>query len=357
MPRGNGTTRQVPLKDLVRDPRLQSRAGGLNEDHAADLAEYLKDRKKNLPKVQVRKVIDPEGGDPILYVSDGFHTVEAHERAGRKVVSCNIFNATWEEALAAAASANQQHKGLKRTRDDKRRAVAMAREAFPKWSARQIAEHVGVSHTFVNDILAPKSGNVSTPAKPVAGRKPNAGEQVAEKTGDWRDVPCQDFLKASDFVWAALAAENINTAGDLDTKLSLLDVTHTVKADLRGELEALKEANGELPAGGEIGPQTRSQTPFADLSRELADGHATTQATKNLIDALPTPAPIQGAERFNWRDLDAAFAVVAKAPDRLKAAYPEKVFENQHAGAIRLLEELAEWLKGVRNRIQESEGK
>ena len=180
MPRGNGTTRQVPVKELVRDPRLQSRAGGLNEDHAADMAEWLKDKAVTPRKVEVRKVTT-EGGDEILYVVDGFHTCTGAERSGRKTVPCNILSGTWEDALLDAAGAN--------------------------------TPHVGVSHTFVADIIAPKSGNVAPPPKPVAGRKPLPDEPVAEKTGDWRDVPVKDFLNALPYVWTALGSENVNTAG------------------------------------------------------------------------------------------------------------------------------------------------
>ena len=128
--------------------------------------------------------------------------------------------------------------------------------------------------------------------------------------------------------------------------------------DLRGELETLKEANGELPAGGGIGPQTRNQSESGPVPPIREPGSLLLGVKNGEVVVFETaPPPVQGAERFNWRDADAAFAVVAKAPDRLRAAYPEKVFENQHAGAIRLLEELAEWFKGVRTRIQESEGK
>src|SRR5690606_39168080 len=57
---------------------------------------------------------------------------------------------TIDEAIWHAAAVNQTH-GVRRTNADKRRAVRLALETEigMEQSSRVIAEHVGVSHTFV----------------------------------------------------------------------------------------------------------------------------------------------------------------------------------------------------------------
>lgn len=141
-----GTPKTLPIESLLLVPALQMREDQ-DHSHVLDLAEVLTAGKK-LPRVQVIHVA--EGDHTGYFVFDGFHTTLAHQRAGKKRVSCLVRKGTWDEAVVAAAGANTAHLGLKRTREDKRRAVKMLLEQFGrKWTDGKIADHVDVSPTFV----------------------------------------------------------------------------------------------------------------------------------------------------------------------------------------------------------------
>lgn len=151
---------KLPLVRLVLEPRLQLRALGMNPEHVADLRGAA--RAKRLPKVKVRLV------GPRHYVTDGFHTVEAHRLEGNHLIPCQVRTGTWEDAVHDACGANRDHHALKRTRADKRNAALRMLEFFSDWENARIARHVGVSHTYINRLrneLADESketiGNVS----------------------------------------------------------------------------------------------------------------------------------------------------------------------------------------------------
>ena len=149
------TVSNLSLDELVIDAGFQVRAGGLNHEHVNDLAEAL-EAGLNLPPVKVCRV--EEIGN---IITDGFHTVEAHRRCGRKEVPCLLSQGTRTDAVLAAATANRQHdqSGLKRTNADKRQAVQLILTCVKDWSDHRIADHVGVSHTFVGTVRREQSSN------------------------------------------------------------------------------------------------------------------------------------------------------------------------------------------------------
>jgi hypothetical protein len=87
-----------------------------------------------------------------LVIVDGFHRHEAARRAKvatlpvRTVGKGSMADAEWH-----ALGSNQKH-GLRRTREDKRRAVWLALDLGDDRSNREIAKHIGVSHTFVANL-------------------------------------------------------------------------------------------------------------------------------------------------------------------------------------------------------------
>ncbi len=83
------------------------------------------------------------------WVWDGFHRHHAALRAGLAELPVN---ARW-----LACGANRTH-GLKRTNEDKRRAVRAALAARPEMSDKAIAGHCGVSQPFVGSIRASYNG-------------------------------------------------------------------------------------------------------------------------------------------------------------------------------------------------------
>lgn len=125
------------------DPRIQKRA----ETRADVVDEYadLIARGIELPPV----VVFFDG--TIYLLADGFHRVEAAHRAQALDIEADIRGGTREDAELFAAASNQSH-GLRRTNEDKRRAVESVLRLRPEWSNRKIAEWCGVSDVLVGRV-------------------------------------------------------------------------------------------------------------------------------------------------------------------------------------------------------------
>lgn len=96
------------------------------------------------------------------WLADGFHRTEAHVAAGLAAIHADIRAGTRRDAVLFACGANATH-GLRRTTDDKRRAVILllSDPEWRDWSDREIAERAHVSHPFVAKLRG-LTGNVSS---------------------------------------------------------------------------------------------------------------------------------------------------------------------------------------------------
>jgi len=83
------------------------------------------------------------------WLADGFHRVEAAKRANVEL-AVDVRAGTVRDAKLHAAGSNADH-GLRRTNEDKRRAVLMLLkdDEWKRWSDREIARKAGVTHPFV----------------------------------------------------------------------------------------------------------------------------------------------------------------------------------------------------------------
>ena len=99
------------------------------------------------------------------WLADGFHRTEAHAVAGETEIAADIRQGTQRDAILFACGANSTH-GLRRTTEDKRRAVILLLRdpEWSGWSDREIAGRAHVSHTFVAK-LRDLHGNVSMERK------------------------------------------------------------------------------------------------------------------------------------------------------------------------------------------------
>lgn len=87
------------------------------------------------------------------WVWDGFHRIAGHEAAGKTKIAADIQPGTRRDAVLLACGANATP-GLRRTTEDKRRAVILLLrdDEWRKWSDRAIARHARVSNTFVGNL-------------------------------------------------------------------------------------------------------------------------------------------------------------------------------------------------------------
>lgn len=88
-----------------------------------------------------------------LWVADGIHRLLATKQTGRTAIDALIYSGSRRDALLYAVGANATH-GLRRTREDKRKAVQTLLDD-PDWSRlsdRQIARLTRTSHPFVAEM-------------------------------------------------------------------------------------------------------------------------------------------------------------------------------------------------------------
>lgn len=131
---------QELLIENIRTDGTQSRAA-VNKEYVAELVELLNSGKK-LPPVDVYR------SDAGCFMADGFHRLLAHQEAGKRTIRAEVHKGGLKESRWHSIGANQDH-GLRRTNADKRHAVEMALQDKPTASDHLIADHCGVSHTFV----------------------------------------------------------------------------------------------------------------------------------------------------------------------------------------------------------------
>lgn len=178
------TTEHFPIEQLVLDDRCQSRA--LEELDRDVLEEYRAAYEADapIPPIAVFEV------DEKPYVIDGFHRVTAAIAAGRAFLRAIVVGkGEIDDAIWNAMAMNQRH-GLRRSREDKRRAIrrALETEVGIEQSSRAIAKHVGVDHKTVEGVRKEVEASLgkSSPEKRVGlDGKWYPRKQVAS------DAPCE----------------------------------------------------------------------------------------------------------------------------------------------------------------------
>ena len=106
----------MKLTEVKVDSGLQARCK-LNQEVIDEYSEVLREGGK-LPKITVYRV------GSVYYLVDGWHRYFAHKKAGLADIPVDIAEGTIRDATLYAVGANDDH-GLRRTNDDKRKAVMM----------------------------------------------------------------------------------------------------------------------------------------------------------------------------------------------------------------------------------------
>ena len=134
----------LKLISIRRDGDTQPRAE-LNQDTVTEYADAMRSGD-TFPPV----VVFYDGQD--RWLADGFHRIEAALQAqgSRGEFEARVYQGTQRDAVLYSAGVNAAH-GLRRTTDDKRRAVIklLADPEWQQWSDRKIARQCAVTHPFV----------------------------------------------------------------------------------------------------------------------------------------------------------------------------------------------------------------
>jgi ParB-like chromosome segregation protein Spo0J len=130
------------------------------------------------------------------WLADGFHRWHGATAAKLETHPCTIHRGTQRDAILFSVGANAKH-GLKRTNDDKRKAVLILLndEEWGKKSQRWIAEKCGVSHQFVANMQGALSTVDNAPPRIVEtkdGRQYPATRQTdTEEQQESQEPPSQ----------------------------------------------------------------------------------------------------------------------------------------------------------------------
>lgn len=223
----------------------------IDMDAVNDYAEAIK-AGVELPPI----VVFNDGAEQ--WLADGFHRYHAHQKVGRASVAAEVRSGTLDDAKLFASGANAGH-GLRRTNEDKRRAVQMTLsvQSSAEWSDTRIAEHCGVSVPFVSAIRRPEvaerqqAHRASSAAKRAPERNPITPKKEKRTLNLPEQQPDDDQLIEAQHTISELAQENEELRDKLAVE-SLMDSeeakTQTLETiqELRDRVRVLEAENAAL---------------------------------------------------------------------------------------------------------------
>lgn len=172
-----GADEWVPIKDIRHHDDVQAR---FREDPETidDYAEIFNEGGAFPPVYLIW-----DDSVSAYWIVDGNHRYLAAQKAGQESIRAIVFRGSMEDAKLFACRANRTN-GLHRTRKDKRLAVKRVIDMpqCREWSARKIAEFVGVSNCFVSNILRERADEIAGTDDGMAGEAemPLSNEQTDE---------------------------------------------------------------------------------------------------------------------------------------------------------------------------------
>jgi hypothetical protein len=137
--------KRIRLDQIVHDAGTQARAS-ISEETVSDYAERMQ-AGDTFPAV----VLFHDGNH--YYTGDGFHRILASQRIGCVDIDAEVRKGTQKDALWYALGANKIN-GHRMTGEDKRHAILLALTTWPEKSQNMIAEQIGCSRKYVQDIHA-----------------------------------------------------------------------------------------------------------------------------------------------------------------------------------------------------------
>lgn len=172
---------RIPVAQIVDDNSTQLRKYNLAVVN--EYAEAMEDGAQFPPVVVFQEA-------ERYWLADGFHRLAATKQLGLLEIEAEVQQGTKRDALLRAVGANAEH-GLRRTNEDKRRAVEtlLADKEWALWNNCELARHCAVSESFIRKVKGElESHNASSPttdregipdshnASSAEGRNVNSGE-------------------------------------------------------------------------------------------------------------------------------------------------------------------------------------
>lgn len=143
---------KLSLSSLTIDERLQLRER-TDDSYVLELKEWLEEHpEKELPRIVVYRDANKK-----LLLTKGFHRYSAYKKAGREKIPAFLYSGGFEEALVHALRSNAQH-GMKRTREDKRKALGVAFQKWPDIPAIEAAKICEVGRRLAEEVRKEENG-------------------------------------------------------------------------------------------------------------------------------------------------------------------------------------------------------
>lgn len=254
---------KLNIADIRVNGGTQSRAG-INRQTVAEYAEAMQGGSVFPPLV-----VFHDGAS--YWLADGFHRYHAYAQINAHEVVADVRQGSQRDAILFSVGANASH-GLRRTNDDKRRAVMvlLSDPEWSKWSNREIARQCGVSEYMVRDQRGPICDkNADSETRTVTRNGTTYQQNVANIGGgskdDQKTEPQQLQAKSPDPATSQAVASN-------DDQETPVEVINQGAAKLRREI-------GKLTTEAMI-------DEIAGLRADLADEKAKSKAQRDEIAAL-----------------------------------------------------------------------
>ena len=243
---------KLELNKIRLDGNTQPRAE-LNQEIVGDYAESVMAGAAFPP-------IDVFHDGSTYWLADGFHRYFAHKRAGVTAIDATVHTGTLRDALLFSVGANSKH-GLRRTNEDKRRAVMVLLNdlEWSEWSDIKIAETAGVSSATVHRIRKSLQLDQKTERKYI------------DKHGIERVMKTGDIGKKT--------TEPTEKTAELTKKAAELTERDDPITEIAAELTALAEENIRLKEMVSLGTMEIPEEEKLDIHEQLEQYH---QRIRNL---------------------------------------------------------------------------
>ncbi len=284
------------------------------------------------------------------WLADGFHRFHAYQKIGREKVAADIRQGTRRDAILHSVGANETH-GLRRTRDDKRRAVlTLLNDA--EWSAkpeRWIATTANVSHTYVQKIRAEHLATL--PDRPSEVEVERGGKTYAMQTANIGAKPVSKENLEAEVITPKPSDPKASSAetGELVTTLpSVPSVVLQMAWDRasiqeRADFLARNNLTEQPKVGTHDAEACNPHRNAVDLASITADGRANMEpddvdrSAERASSAVEVGAPVSPEEAHNIGNPIQAgndTALAAREADESAALNPQSAAAPAEAVAI-----------------------
>ncbi|MDG4650096.1 ParB N-terminal domain-containing protein [Roseibacterium sp. SDUM158017] len=322
---------KIKINDIRTDGGTQSRAA-INDETVTDYAEAL-DGGAEFPQIVV--VFDGSA----YWLADGFHRHAAYARAGRAEIPALVLQGTRRDAILKSVGANAAH-GLRRTNDDKRRAVTvlLTDSEWSAWSNREIARQCCVSDVFVAKVRADLSANgLQMPT-----------ERTVERGGK---VYTQDTTK----IGKAKGGDRVKTPAEPKEPAAPASLGDGARQEAASATAA--------PADSPTDPHAAARKGLSSLTREgledevigLREAVADEKAKRKKAEAERDDFKSKWQEALAGDDMGRALGNAQRQRDTAKGRLDEELAKNARQGRrIKVLEaEIAKLTRARENEIVE----